>query len=132
VRSFPEGPVAIQVSQEGGTEPVWAPDGRTTVLPRCRWYAFVRGAGHGRRRVTVRRADQDGRALLMLAAPTHGRELKLILNFDEVIRLKMAETGQNVGEGGGRKWRNGGDTLVGRIVAPTRSLPAGRRGAASD
>jgi hypothetical protein len=27
----------------------------------------------------------------MLTAPAYGRELRLVLNFDEVIRRKMAE-----------------------------------------
>jgi hypothetical protein len=33
----------------------------------------------------------DGRALLFIAEPTHGRALHLIFSFDEVIRRKMAE-----------------------------------------
>jgi serine/threonine-protein kinase len=110
VRSFPEGPVAIQVSQEGGTEPVWAPDGRTLYYRDAagtRLFAVPVTGGavpqFGTPSVTTgwwepawpygRMYDitADGRALLMPAAPTHGRELKLVLNFDEVIRRKMAE-----------------------------------------
>jgi hypothetical protein len=33
----------------------------------------------------------SGQALLMLAPTTLGREIKLVLNFDELIRRKMAE-----------------------------------------
>jgi hypothetical protein len=33
----------------------------------------------------------DGSALLFLAEPTHGRELRVVFNFDQVIRRKMAE-----------------------------------------
>jgi hypothetical protein len=32
----------------------------------------------------------DGRALLLGRPPTYGRELGVVLNFDEVIRRKMA------------------------------------------
>jgi hypothetical protein len=109
VRSFPEGPVAIQVSQEGGTEPVWAPDGRTLYYRDAigtRLFAVPVTSGavpqFGTPSVTTgwwepgylfgRTYDiaPDGRALLMPTAPTQGRELKLVLNFDEVIRRKMA------------------------------------------
>jgi serine/threonine-protein kinase len=109
VRSFPDGPVAIQVSQESGTEPVWAPDGKTLYYRdasgmRLNAVAITVGAvpqfgppavtiGHWIRGVAFGRTydiTPDGSALLMNIPPTYGRELGLVLNFDEVIRRKMA------------------------------------------
>jgi hypothetical protein len=110
VRAFPpEGSAAIRVSQSGGTEPVWAPDGKTLyyrdasglrlfavpvthgTVPQFaapsvrsgRWYG---GMPFGR----LYDITPDGRALLCFAEPIMGRELRLIFNFDEVIRRKMA------------------------------------------
>jgi hypothetical protein len=110
VRAFPEGAAAIQVSQEGGTEPVWAPDGRTLYYRSrtgARLHAvpvttgsvpqfgapvvttghWVPGPPYGR----MFDVAPDGRGLLLLAAQTLGRELKVVLNVDELIRRKMAE-----------------------------------------
>jgi len=104
----PEGGVAIQVSQDGGTEPVWAlmAGPCTTGLRRAALFAVPVTPGavpqFGVAVVTSgfwepaypygRMYDitPDGRALLMLPAATNGRELKVVLHFDEVIRQKMA------------------------------------------
>ncbi len=110
VRAFPEGTAAIQVSQDGGTEPVWAPDGGTLYYRDAaglRLFAVPVSAGavpqFGTPVVTSgfwepgypygRMYDiaPDGGSLLMLPAMTQGRELHVVLNFDEVIRRKMAE-----------------------------------------
>jgi Tol biopolymer transport system component len=109
VRAFPDGQTAIRVSDGGGTEPLWAPDGRTlhyrdtsgtrlfavpvTIgatpqfgAPSVTSGYWVEGSPFGR----MYDASPDG-ALLMLSAQTYGRELGVVLNFDEVIRLKLAE-----------------------------------------
>jgi hypothetical protein len=109
VRAFPDGETAIRVSNGGGTEPLWAPDGRTLYYrdtSGARLFAasvmigatpqfgaptvtsgyWVEGSPFGR----MYDASPDG-ALLMLSAQTYGRELGVVLNFDEVIRLKLAE-----------------------------------------
>jgi len=109
VRAFPEGQAAIQVSQDGGTEPLWAPDGRTLyyrdwsgtmlnaapvaagavpqfgtpVVTKGNW---ARGLPYGRRYDL----DPVSGALLFQHATTFGREIRVVLNFDEVIRRKMA------------------------------------------
>jgi hypothetical protein len=108
VRPFPDGASAIQVSQDGGTEPVWAPDGRTLYYRDAtgmRLFAVPVTLGTVPRfgTPTVRSglwapARPFGRlydimpddTLLMLPAPTLGRELHVVFNFDEVIRRKMA------------------------------------------
>jgi hypothetical protein len=109
VRPFPSGGAAIQVSEDGGTEPVWASD--DTLYYRdtagTRLFATPVAPGpvpqFGTPKVTSglwvpvhtsgRMYDvmQEGPAFLMLTAPTYGRELNLVINFDEVIRRKMAE-----------------------------------------
>jgi Tol biopolymer transport system component len=109
VRAFPDGETAIRVSDGGGTEPLWAPDGRTLYYrdtSGARLFAvpvtpgtlplfgapsvtsgyWIEGSAFGR----MYDASPDG-ALLMLAAQTYGRELRVVLNFDQVIRRKMAE-----------------------------------------
>jgi Tol biopolymer transport system component len=109
VRAFPDGQTAIRVSDGGGTEPLWAPGGRTLYYrdpsgtrlfavpattgappqfgaPSVTSGYWVEGSPYGR----MYDASPDG-ALLMLTAPAYGRELRLVLNFDEVIRRKMAE-----------------------------------------
>jgi serine/threonine-protein kinase len=111
VRAFPpEGSAAIQVSQGGGTEPVWAPDGKTLYYRDAagmRIYAVpvTHGAVPQFGVPTVRNGrwapafpfgrlydiSPDGRAMLLQSEPTAGRELNVILNFDEVIRRKVAE-----------------------------------------
>jgi serine/threonine-protein kinase len=120
VRAFPEGAAAVQVSQDGGIEPLWAPDGRTlyyrdvtgarllavpvTTGATPQFGAPVVTSGHwepGRPFGRMYDVTPDGRALLMLPAATFGRELKLVLNFDEVIRRKLAEAS------GGRRGTQG-------------------------
>jgi hypothetical protein len=110
VRAFPEGAADIQVSQEGGTEPVWAPDGgtlyyrdrtgsRISAVPVTmgsvpQFGAPVVRVGNYHPGLTWTRSYDirpDGRALLLLPGITLGREITLVLNFDEVIRRKMAE-----------------------------------------
>jgi serine/threonine protein kinase len=110
VRAFPEGATAVQVSQDGGTEPVWAPDGRTLYYrdwsgTNLRAVPVTAGAvpqfgtpvstrGHWSQALPYgRRYDIDpvSGALLLQHASTFGRELRVVLNFDEVIRRKMAE-----------------------------------------
>ena len=110
VRAFPtEGSAAIRVSQSGGTEPVWAPDGKTLYYrdasglrlfaapvtygavpqfgaPVVRTGRWEGGMPFGR----LFDITPDGRALLCVAEPTMGRELRLIFNFDEVIRRRMS------------------------------------------
>jgi serine/threonine protein kinase/Tol biopolymer transport system component len=110
VRAFPpEGSAPIRVSQSGGTEPVWAPDGKrlyyrdasglrlfavpvtygtvpqfaAPTVRNGRWYG---GMPFGR----LYDITPDGGALLCFGEPIMGRELRLIFNFDEVIRRKMA------------------------------------------
>ena len=109
VRAFPEGPAAVQVSQDGGTEPVWAPDGATLyyrnrtgkqvyavpVTPGTvpQFGAPVVTAGNWLAGYSFTRTYDirpDGRALLLLAEPALGRELRIVLNADELIRRKMA------------------------------------------
>jgi Tol biopolymer transport system component len=108
-RAFPDGQTAIRVSDGGGTEPLWAPDGRTLYYrdtSGARLFAvpvapgtvpqfgapsvtsgyWVEGSPFGR----MYDASPDG-VLLMLAAQTYGRELGVVFNLDEVIRRKMAE-----------------------------------------
>jgi hypothetical protein len=110
MRAFPDGAGAIQVSQDGGTEPVWAPDGRTLYYRDAtgtRVYAapvqpgsvpqfgtpaiidgdWTPGTTYGRRYDIT----PDGNALLLMSRVAIGRELQIVLNFDEVIRRKMAE-----------------------------------------
>jgi Tol biopolymer transport system component len=110
VRAFPDGAADIQVSQGGGTEPVWAPDGGTLyyrnrtgshiyVVPVT--YGTVPQFGTasvtvgfweaGRKFGRMYDIHPSGQALLMVAPFTLGREIKLVLNFDEVIRRKLAE-----------------------------------------
>jgi hypothetical protein len=111
VRAFPpEGSAAIQVSQSGGTEPVWAPSGDTLYYRDAagmRLYAVpvTHGSVPQFAAPTVRNGrwlglmpfgrqydiTPDGRALLFLAEPTHGRELRVVFNFNQVILRKMAE-----------------------------------------
>jgi len=110
VRAFPEGAAAVQVSQDGGTEPVWAPDGRTLYYrdwsgTNLRAVPVTAGAvpqfgtpvstrGHWSQALPYgRRYDIDpvSGALLLQHASTFGRELRVVLNFDEVIRRKLAE-----------------------------------------
>jgi Tol biopolymer transport system component len=109
VRAFPDGQSAIRVSEGGGTEPLWAPDGRTLYYRDAlgtRLFAvpvtageppqfgtasatsgyWAGGSPYGR----MYDAAPDG-ALLMLAGDTYGRELGVVLHFDEVIRRKLAE-----------------------------------------
>ena len=109
VRSFPEGNADIQVSQTGGTEPVWAPDGGTLyyrnrtgseihalpvtrgVVPQFGAATVTTGfweAGRGIGRMYD--IHPSGQGLLLRSPTTLGREIKLVLNFDEVIRRKMA------------------------------------------
>jgi len=109
VRAFLGGTASVQVSQEGGTEPLWAPDGRTLyyrdwsgtmlhavpvtagtvpqfgapVVTRGSW---SRGLPFGRRYDV----DPVSGALLFQSATTFGREIRVVLNFDEVIRRKAA------------------------------------------
>ena len=109
VRAFPEGESAVRVTESGGTEPVWAADGRTLyhrdsagsrlyavpvtlgtvpqfgtpVVTRGHWTA---GSDYGR----MYDVAPDG-SVLLLSLPRLGRELQVVLNFDEVIRRKMAE-----------------------------------------
>jgi serine/threonine-protein kinase len=109
IRSFPEGGSAIQVTQDGGTEPVWAPGGRTLYYRDAtgmRLYSVPVTAGtvpqFGLPTMTSghwnpgypfgRQYDisPDGEALLMLNEGTRGRELKLILHFDTEVRRKLA------------------------------------------
>jgi serine/threonine-protein kinase len=110
VRVFPpEGSAAIQVSQSGGTEPVWAPNGATLYYRDAagmRLYAVpvTHGSVPQFGAPTVRNGrwlglmpfgrlydiTPDGSALLFLAEPTHSRELRVVFNFDQVIRRKMA------------------------------------------
>jgi sugar lactone lactonase YvrE len=89
---------------------VWAPDGRTLYYRDAsgmRLFAvpvtpgpapqfgqpvvvtghWIRGAAFGR----TYDITPDGAAMLLLLPPTYGRELGLILHFDEVIRRKFAE-----------------------------------------
>jgi len=114
VRRFPpEGSAAIQVSQAGGTEPVWAPDGKTLYYRDAagtRLYAAPVAYGSvpqfGSPVIKSRRwipglpwgrmydITPDGRALLLLSEPTQGRELQVILNFDEVIRRRISQVRQ--------------------------------------
>jgi serine/threonine-protein kinase len=110
VRAFPDGPAAVQVSRDGGTEPVWAPDGATLYhrdrsggrvyavpitlgeVPQFGMPVVTAGnwlAGYGFTRTYDIRAD--GRALLLLSEAALGREMRVVLNFDELIRRKMAE-----------------------------------------
>jgi serine/threonine-protein kinase len=110
VRAFPEGAAVMQVSQEGGTEPVWAPDGRAlyyrdrtgsrvhavpvTMGAVPQFGAPVITTGHWHPGVAWSRAYDirpDGRALLLMPGITLGREIRVVLNFDEVIRRKLAE-----------------------------------------
>jgi Tol biopolymer transport system component len=117
VRAFPEGDAVVQVSQEGGTEPLWAPDGRTLyyrdwsgtslhavpvtvgavpqfgtpVVTRGSW---SQGLPFGRRYDV----DPVSGALLLQNASTQGREIRVVLNFDEVIRRKMARAGGAAGK----------------------------------
>ena len=122
VRAFPAGPSAVRVSDGGGTEPLWAPDGRTlyyrdAIGTRLLAVPVTPGeppqfgtasvtSGHWVGPSSFGRmydASLDG-ALLMLAGDTLGRELGVVLNFDEVIRRKLAETTRGVatGSGGGQ------------------------------
>jgi serine/threonine-protein kinase len=110
VRAFPEGAAVLQVSQDGGTEPVWAPDGRTlyyrdrtgsrvhavpvTMGAVPQFGAPVITTGYWHPGVAWTRSYDirpDGKALLLLPAVTTGREIRVVLNFDEVIRRKLAE-----------------------------------------
>jgi hypothetical protein len=109
VRPFPSGGAAVQVSQDGGTEPVWTSDDtlyyRDTSGTRLFAAPVIPGPApqFGTPKVSSglwvpvhtsgRMYDvmHEGPAFLMLTAPTYGRELNLVLNFDEVIRRKMAE-----------------------------------------
>jgi hypothetical protein len=112
VRAFPEGESAVRVTESGGTEPVWAADGRTLyyrdsagsrlyavpvtmgtvpqfgppLVTRGNWTA---GFDYGR----MYDVAPDG-SVLLLSVPRLGRELQVVLNFDEVIRLKMAVGGK--------------------------------------
>jgi hypothetical protein len=116
VRSFPEGTADIQVSQAGGTEPVWSPDGAALyyrnrtgshiyavpvtqgAVPQFGTPTVATGVWLGAA-AAGRKFDvhPSGQALLMLAPTTLGREIKLVLNFDEVIRRKTAEVPQGAG-----------------------------------
>jgi hypothetical protein len=113
VRAFPEGGAVVQVSQDGGTEPLWAPDGRTLyyrdwsgtmlsavpvtagavpqfgtpVVTRGFW---SRGLPFGRRYDV----DLASGALLFQTAGTLGREIRVVLNFDAVIRRKLGDGGR--------------------------------------
>jgi serine/threonine-protein kinase len=108
VRPFPDAASAIQVSQDGGTEPVWAPDGQALyyrdatgmrlfavpvtlgTVPRFGTPTVTSGLWTPARPFgRVYDIMPDG-TLLMLPAPTLGRELHVVFNFDEVIRRKMA------------------------------------------
>jgi serine/threonine-protein kinase len=109
IRSFPNGTAASQVSREGGMEPLWAPDGRTlyyrdtsglrihalpvTAGPMPEFGAPVVRVGHWAPGNTLRRRygiARDGSALLVQPGVTYGRDLGLVLHFDEVIRRKLA------------------------------------------
>ena len=109
VRAFPEGAADIQVSQGGGTEPVWAPDGGTLysrnrtgshlyavpvtmgAVPEFGTPAVTTGFWEaGRTFGRMYDIHPGGQALLLVAPITLGREIKLVLNFDEVIRRKLA------------------------------------------
>jgi Tol biopolymer transport system component len=109
VRACPDGAAAIQVSQAGGTEPLWAPDGRRLyyrdgagtqlfavpvapgVMPQFSTPAVTTGFWQ-RETPFVRMYDitPDGNALLMVTPLMLGRELHVVLNFDDVIRRKMS------------------------------------------
>jgi dipeptidyl aminopeptidase/acylaminoacyl peptidase len=110
VRPFPDGTVATQASPDGGTEPLWAPDGRTLYYrdsggmrllalpvasgPVPQFGVPVARIGHWNPPVPSARLydiTPDGSALLIPPAPTYGRDLGLILHFDEVIRRKLAD-----------------------------------------
>jgi serine/threonine-protein kinase len=112
VRAFPEGQADIQVSQAGGTEPVWAPDGATLyyrnrtgshlysmpvtmgAVPQFGTPAVTVGFWEGGRAAgRMYDVHPTGQALLLSEPMTLGREIKLVLNFDELLRRKMAETG---------------------------------------
>jgi hypothetical protein len=101
------------VSQTGGTEPVWAPDGATLYyrnrtgsqiyalpvtmgqVPQFGTAAVTTGfweAGRGYGRTYD--IHPGGQGLLLRVPTTLGREIKLVLNFDEVIRRKMAQGGK--------------------------------------
>jgi hypothetical protein len=108
VRAFPEGAADIQVSQGGGTAPLWAPDGATLyyrnrtgshlyavpvtmgAVPEFGTPAVTTGFwGAGRTFGRMYDIHPSGQALLMVAPITLGREIKLVLNFDELIRRKL-------------------------------------------
>ena len=109
VRSFPEGGSAFQVTQDGGTEPVWAPDGRTLYYRDAtgmRLFSVpvlagtvpqfgppVVTSGHWEAGFTFGRMYDiapDGKALLMMPRGIRGRELHVVLHFDTEIRRKLA------------------------------------------
>jgi len=107
IRAFPDGEAASRVSEGGGAEPLWAPDGRTlhyrsvtgTVLFSVpvtmgvtpQFGAATSTTGYWMRSLVGRMYDvaPDG-SLLMVTGETLGRELGVVLNFNELIRRKMA------------------------------------------
>jgi hypothetical protein len=110
VRPFPDGEGALQVSSDGGIDPLWAPDGATlfyTNLPASRLFAVpVRrepslsfgvpstidgwwngGIPYGRNYDIT----PDGRSLIMVSASsTAGNQITVVLNWFEELKQKLA------------------------------------------
>jgi serine/threonine-protein kinase len=109
VRAFPVGAAEIQVSHEGGTEPVWAPDGaalhyrsrtgsRIYTVPVTlgtvpQFGAATARSGHWQAGPAFNRVYDTyprGGALLMMLPQTFGREVKVVQHFDELVRRRFA------------------------------------------
>ena len=109
VRPFPVGEGALQVTNDGATDPLWARDGRTlfyTNLPASRLFAVpVRldpqpsfgvpvsrdgwwsgGIPYGRNFDVAR----DGRLVMVSAASTAGNEITVVLNWFDELKQKLA------------------------------------------
>ena len=107
VRQFPDGAAGIQVSRDGGTEPLWSRDGRAlyyrdatgeqlsqvTVGPRepPEFGAVTVTVGGWRRGNQTRGYDiaPDG-SLIILPQPTYDPP-GIILNFDVLVERKLAD-----------------------------------------
>jgi len=110
VRPFPDGEGALQVSNDGGTDPLWADKGRTLFysnvtgtrlfavpvtrdpnpsfgVPVSTGGSWLAGATYGR----TYDIAPDGRRLVMVAgAFTAGNEITVVVNWFEELKQKLA------------------------------------------
>jgi eukaryotic-like serine/threonine-protein kinase len=111
VRPFPDGQGAVQVSNDGETDPLWAPDGRTLFyrnLAGNRLFAAAVGrdpalsfgvptstAGWWSGGIPYGRnydVTPDGRRLIVVSvSETAGNEVTVVVNWLEELRRKLAE-----------------------------------------